>query len=88
MNIPTKPEGFVKASLKKLGWVAFGILVPDCLLGIAACELIAAVFLLRNAYTYLPDLPAPPNGLLYRHILLRGLDPSYKVSRSHTFIHI
>ena len=80
MNIPTRPEGIVRSSIKKLGWVVIGILLPDGFLLLAICEFIAAVILLRKAYLCLDDLPPPPSGWLYKYVLLRNFHSSYKAS--------
>ena len=73
MNIPTRDRRSMKTRLVKGGWVALGLLMPDLLLLIAVCELASAVILLRKAYKHLPDLPSPPEGWLYRRVLLRGI---------------
>ena len=78
MNIPTKPRSFVKTLFTKVGWVILGLLMPDLLLLIAVCELYAAIKLLRQAYRYIHDLPAPPNGWIYSSILLRDICHSYE----------
>ena len=76
MNIPTRPRGFVKTFLIKVGWVVLGILMPDLLLLVAVCELWAAIKLLRNAYRYIPGLPRP-RGWFYTRVLLRRVSPAY-----------